>query len=68
MRAPLALLGFALLAGCGNRNDDVGGVSPDEDRQLNEAAAALDVNYMAEPDNGFIAANATAPDDQGNAQ
>jgi len=64
MRAATALLGLALLAACGSRNDDVGGVSPDEDRMLNEAAASLDVNYMAAPDNSVVA-NATDP---GNAQ
>ncbi|MEO5492477.1 MAG: hypothetical protein ABIR08_00445 [Sphingomonas sp.] len=64
MRAAAALLGFALLAGCGSRNDDVGGVTPDEDRMLNEAAASLDVNYMAPIDNS-VDANAADP---GNAQ
>jgi len=64
MRAALPLLGLALLAACGSRNDDVGGVSPEEDRMLNDAAASLDVNYMAAPAND-AAANAT---DSGNAQ
>ena len=64
MRAALPLLGLALLAACGSRNDDVGGVSPEEDRMLNDAASALDVNYMAAPDNGVVANTA----DTGNAQ
>ena len=64
MRAAVTLLGLALLAGCGSRNDDVGGVTPDEDRMLNEAAASLDVNYMAAPANN-VDANAT---EAGNAQ
>ncbi|MBS0479130.1 MAG: hypothetical protein JSR79_07515 [Proteobacteria bacterium] len=51
MRVAIPLLGLALLAACGSRSDDVGGVSPDEDHMLNEAAAALDVNYMTAPDN-----------------
>ena len=68
MRAPLVLLGVALLTGCGHRNDDAGGVSPEEDRQLNEAAAALDVNYVAPPDNEFVLANAVTANDTGNTQ
>lgn len=58
------LLPLALLAACESRSDDVGGVSPEEDRMLNEAASSLDVNYMAAPDNAATA-NAT---DTGNAQ
>ena len=50
MRAAVALLGVALLAGCGSRNDDVGGVSPEEDRMLNEAAASQDINATTQPD------------------
>ena len=66
MRARLAFLTLALLAGCGQRNDDVGGVSPEEDRMLNEAAASQDINLTSAPiDNA--ADNATAAD-QGNAQ
>jgi hypothetical protein len=64
MRAAAALLGLALLAGCGSRNDDVGGVSPEEDRMLNEAAASQDINATTAPDEG-VYANATAA---GNAQ
>lgn len=62
MRVPPALVAFALLAGCGHRNDDVGGVSPEEDRMLNEAAASQDANLTSQPiDN-------TQGADQGNAQ
>jgi hypothetical protein len=68
MRSTVVLLAFALLAACGHRNDDVGGVTPDEDRQLNEAAAALDVNYTAPPDNEFIVVNDSAPGSTGNEQ
>jgi hypothetical protein len=64
MRAVLPLLGLVLLAACGSRGDDVGGVSPDEDRMLNEAASSLDANYMAASDNSAVA-NAA---DAGNAQ
>jgi hypothetical protein len=66
MRAGLALLGLALLAGCGSRSDDVGGVSPEEDRMLNEAAASLDANYMAPVDNEFVVMNAAADNATGN--
>ena len=59
MRAALPLLGFALLAACGSRNDDVGGVSPEEDRMLNDAASSLDANYMAAP---ISSADANAAD------
>ena len=64
MRAALPLLGLVLLAACGSRSDDVGGVSPEEDRMLNDAASSLDANYMAAPDNSAIA-NTT---DAGNVQ
>jgi hypothetical protein len=67
MRARLALVAFALLAGCGQRNDDVGGVSPEEDRMLNEAAASQDVNLTSEPIDNAAGDEATAAD-QGNAQ
>lgn len=56
MRAPLALVAIALLAGCGHKTDDVGGVTPEEDRMLNEAAASQDINLTSEPiDNTQIA-------------
>ena len=65
MRAALPLLALVLLAACGSRSDDVGGVSPEEDRMLNDAAASLDANYMAAPDNEFIVANAATANDTG---
>ena len=49
MRAPLVLIALGLLAGCGRSNDDVGGVSPEEDRLLNEAAASQDANLTTAP-------------------
>ncbi|MDB5678976.1 hypothetical protein [Sphingomonas bacterium] len=56
------MLPLLFLAGCHQRSDDVGGVSPEEDRMLNEAAASQDINLTSEPiDN-------TQPADQGNAQ
>ncbi len=64
MRAALPLLGLVLLAACGSRSDDVGGVSPEEDRMLNEAASSLDANYMAVPENSADANTS----DPGNAQ
>lgn len=59
-----ALMPLLLLAACGSRSDDAGGVSPEEDRMLNDAASSLDANYMAAPDNGAVANTA----DTGNAQ
>ena len=60
MRAPAILAGLALLAGlaaCSN-HDDAGGVSADDQRALNDAAAMLDAN-TAVP---------AQPTDQGNGQ
>ncbi len=59
MRGAIALIGLALLAACGSRNDDTGAVSPEEDRMLNDAAATLDVNYMAAPDPEFVVNDTT---------
>jgi hypothetical protein len=64
MRAALALLGLALLAGCGSRSDDTGAISPEEDRMLNEAAASQDINAVVPADTGVDANTA----DTGNAQ
>ena len=41
MRTALALIPLALLAACGSK-PDASGATPDEQRQLNEAAAAPD--------------------------
>ena len=65
MRARLAFAGLALMAGlaaCSSR-DDTGGVSADDQRALNDAAAMLDANNAvpAEPSN-------QTSSDQGNAQ
>lgn len=56
MRRSLAFLPLFLLAACGSKADD--GSSADEQRQLNAAAASIDVNNTAP----------NQPDDQGNAQ
>ncbi|MDB5680660.1 MAG: hypothetical protein JWO16_465 [Sphingomonas bacterium] len=60
----LVLMPLLFLAGCGSHNDDVGGVSPEEDRMLNEAAASQDINATTAPDEGVDANSA----DPGNAQ
>ena len=65
MRARLALAGLALVVGLAacSSHDDTGGVSDDDQRALNDAAAMLDANNAvpAQP------ADPT-PSDQGNAQ
>ena len=65
MRARALLASLAVLAGlaaCSNHND-TGGVSADDQRALNDAAAMLDANNAvpAQPSD-------QAPSDQGNAQ
>ncbi len=50
MSRALPLLLLVALAACGQRVDDSGS-SADEARQLNEAAAAIDINATAD-DNG----------------
>jgi hypothetical protein len=65
MRARAPLVGLALLAGltaCSS-HDDTGGVSADDQRALNDAAAMLDANTAvpAQPSD-------QTPTDQGNAQ
>ena len=46
-RAAAAMAALLLLAACGQRGaTDVGGVTPDEARQLNDAAAMLDANAV----------------------
>ena len=65
MRARLVFVGLAVLAGLAacSSHDDTGGVSADDQRALNDAAAMLDANNAvpAEPSN-------QTPSDQGNAQ
>jgi len=65
MRARLAFAGLALvmgLAACSS-HDDTGGVSADDQRALNDAAAMLDANKAvpAQPSD-------PTPPDQGNTQ
>ena len=62
MSRAVIVLSCLLLAACGSK-PDASGASPDEARQLNEAAAALDVNTTT-PDE----ATADTATDQGNAQ
>ncbi|MES2097007.1 MAG: hypothetical protein V4459_09630 [Pseudomonadota bacterium] len=60
----LPLAALAGLSACGSGGTAPGGISPEEDRQLNEAASGLDANFMTTPDNGTT----DAPSDQGNSQ
>ena len=65
MRARLAFAGLALvvgLAACSSR-DDTGGVSADDQRALNDAAAMLDANNAVPAQHSD-----PTPSDQGNAQ
>ncbi len=69
MRPLLALIPLALLAACGSKSGN--GPSPDDDRQLNEAAAALDANDATpagQPADASIVNGADQSPDQGNAQ
>jgi hypothetical protein len=69
MRAALTLIPLALLAACGPKSDN--GPSPEDDRQLNEAAAALDANDAApagQPANASAVSAADQSSDQGNSQ
>jgi hypothetical protein len=65
MRPRLAFAVLALVAGLAacSSHDDTGGVSADDQRALNDAAAMLDANTAvpAQPSN-------ETPSDQGNAQ
>ena len=60
MRGRAMLAGLALLAGLAgcSSHDDTGGVSADDQRALNDAAAMLDANH----------AGPAQPSDQGNSQ
>ena len=65
MRARLAFAGLALvvgLTGCSSQ-DDTGGVSADDQRALNDAAAMLDANNAVPAQSSD-----PTPPDQGNAQ
>jgi outer membrane biogenesis lipoprotein LolB len=44
--AAFAALAAALLAACSGERDEPGGVTADDARQLNEAAAMLDANSV----------------------
>jgi len=47
---------FALLAGCGQSDKGAGGVSPEEERVLDNAAAMLDSpSNLAVPDDSMVA-------------
>ncbi len=59
------LIPLALLAACGPKSDN--GPSPEDDRQLNDAAAALDAND-ATPADAPAVNGAGQSSDQGNAQ
>lgn len=48
-----------LLAGCGNGDKGAGGVSPEEERALDNAAAMLDESNLIVPDDS-MAANESA--------
>ena len=47
LRAVGGAAALLLLAACHSAPDDPGAVSPDEDRQLNDAAAMLDANSVS---------------------
>ncbi len=69
MRQLVALVPLALLAACGSKS--VNGPSPEDDRQLNEAAAALDANDSTPAGQPIDSSAVSGPDqssDQGNAQ
>lgn len=59
MKMSLKLAGLALaisLGGCGGGDESRGGVSAEEERQLDNAAAMLDDNSMlAVPEDGMVA-------------
>jgi len=57
MRRSLSLAGLALaisLGGCGG-NEERGGLSAEEERQLDNAAAMLDENTLTVPDDSLVA-------------
>lgn len=55
MRLGLAGLALALMAsGCGGE-ESRGGLSPEEERQLDNAAAMLDENTLTVPDDSLVA-------------
>lgn len=52
MKHAAALLAVLLLGACGQADDAPGGVTRDEAKQLDEAAAKTDVNAVFAQDNG----------------
>jgi hypothetical protein len=56
IRTLLGAAALALaLAGCGRGDQAAGGLSPDEERQLDNAAAMLDENNLVVPDDSMVA-------------
>lgn len=58
MKMSLRLAGLALaisLGGCGGGDEARGGLSPEEERQLDNAAAMLDENMLTVPDDSLVA-------------
>ena len=51
------LLALLLLAACGQPDDAASGVTKDEARQLDEAAAKTDINAVFAEDNGTDSTN-----------
>jgi hypothetical protein len=79
MKMSLRVAGLALaisLGGCGGGDEGRGGLSAEEERQLDNAAAMLDENTLTVPDDSLVANEAeldaldaeAANDGDGNAQ
>ena len=58
MKMKLRVAGLALaisLGGCGDGGESRGGLSAEEERQLDNAAAMLDENMLTVPDDSLVA-------------
>ncbi len=58
MKMKLRVAGLALaisLGGCGGGDESRGGLSAEEERQLDNAAAMLDENMLTVPDDSLVA-------------